>query len=67
MSLVDDLLTYAEAAEALLVSRRTITRLVAEGHLHPVTLPGQSRRFIERRELERYAATRRPAQIWDMP
>lgn len=59
MSLVADLLTYDEAAWALRIGRTKLFELIRDGHLHPVRLKGQRRQYIERRELEAYAATRR--------
>ena len=38
-----DLLTYTEAAAALSVSRRTLFRMIAAGHLTPIPMPRPSR------------------------
>lgn len=61
MTAVDDLLTFDEAAHELKLSRTTLNRLVREGRIRPVRLSGIRRRYIERRELQAYAATREAA------
>jgi len=63
MNIIPDLLTIPEAAEALRCSERTIHRLIEHGHLRPVRLKGRRTRFIERRDLEAYAAHREPAGL----
>ena len=59
-TMVDDLLTYQEAADQLRVSLSTVKRLVREEHLRPIRLKGQRRPYIERRDLRAYAAHREP-------
>jgi excisionase family DNA binding protein len=58
---VSRLLTFAEAAERLTVSRRTLERLVKAGRIRALAVsPG--RRAIEEREVDAYlAAVRRAA------
>lgn len=41
---MDKLLTYAEAAHRLSVSRATLYRMIADGLLTPVEIPRPSRR-----------------------
>ena len=41
---MDELITYAEAAERLSVSRATLYRMIADGLLTPVGVPRPSRR-----------------------
>lgn len=47
-----ELLTFAEAAHILGVSRRTVSRLVESGKLNSITLFGRYRR-IHRSEIDR--------------
>lgn len=48
----EELLTYAEAAEALRVSRATLFRMVSEGRL--AAIKHANRSYIERREIADY-------------
>jgi len=50
-----DWLTYAEAAELLGLSLRTLKRRVEQGHIRPIHPPGGHPR-ITRREVEAYRA-----------
>jgi excisionase family DNA binding protein len=54
------LLTLVEAATALRVSRRTLYRLIAEGHLRTLRV-GYRRQFVEQREVDAYLAAQRKA------
>lgn len=53
----EPLVTYAEAAAALGVSRSTLYRIIADGHLAPVTVPRHQRR-IRQADIDQYVASK---------
>lgn len=50
------LLKFRTAAAMLGVGPDTLRRLIADGHLRPITIPGTTCRRIPRRQLEALAA-----------
>jgi excisionase family DNA binding protein len=49
-------LIFSEAAEYLRMSEKTLGRLMAAGHIHPVRFPGTRRWLFPRAELDRALA-----------
>jgi hypothetical protein len=53
-----DLLTYAEAARVLHLSRAYVTQLASQRILHPVKLPGRREKFFRQEEISWYQQRR---------